>query len=113
MASLYHTGVLWVAPLVRLLDYTCAVTYLDWEARKENETILIEIKGLKANEKGSFFPLSQSMLMGLTFYTPHPSRTKIIYEGRELAPLVVNEPDYKGLPSVTIPTARMERFDVH
>jgi hypothetical protein len=105
LSAFFNSGQILVATTSRLLDYNLIVKHLDWKWSKEGDYYNIEIIGLKSSASPSP-ELSSALLSGLTFYTPHPSKTRVFYQG-EAIPLIINPPDKSKRWSVTLPWKRL------
>jgi len=67
----YREGVVWVAPTGELLRFELVRTFLDFEARIEQGTLVIEIGRVRDPVAGPFWP-SPEDLRGISFSTQSP-----------------------------------------
>ena len=86
----------------RLLEYYIANKALSWNWSKKGDAYIIEIDR-DTSESPVEFELTRAALQGLTFYTPAPEKTRIVFNGEVITPLQINFEDESGRSSVSIP----------
>jgi len=73
-------------------------------ANETGETICLSTEG----SQGLDGELSAADLAGLTFYVPHPERTRVTVGDSEIENLTCNPPDDTGRASVSLPWSKLE-----
>jgi len=106
LAREHHRGHIFVTTTRKLLTYNVVARSLDWAVSSTAGSIDIEIRGIDDALTGRREP-SPAELEGITFYTPEPARTRVLLAAEPIGKLVENPPDHTGVPSVTIPAARL------
>lgn len=103
LARKFHEGKIWVTTTSRLLTYHAICDALRWHYESSDDQRFIYIDGLQSEMIGRDW-LTLENLQGVTFYTPEPTKTQIVFKGAALQ-LARNpiEP-----PSVSIPLRRLE-----
>lgn len=106
LAEEYDAGRILVTTTRRLLGYRRAVTEgrLNCIANETGETICLSTEG----SQGLDGELSAADLAGLTFYVPHPERTRVTVGDSEIENLTCNPPDDTGRASVSLPWSKLE-----
>ncbi len=105
LAQEHQDGKLFVTTTRRLLRYNLVTRFLTWSVRTEGRDKVIAIAAVRDPLAGPWVPTGDD-LMGLTFYTPDPGRTRICVGDLEL-PVKTNPPDETGVPSITVPWKRL------
>jgi hypothetical protein len=100
LATKYHDGLIWVTPTSTLLTYYTQKKSLTWHVSGNNE-ITIRIHEAEHPEK-TIDTHFYNEYAGLTFYTPNPEETTIMYKNKMLD-VNIYPPDYTGMPSIGIP----------
>lgn len=96
LKSLSDDGEIMIATTQRLLDYWQIYHYLDWDfEQKSNGEYLINIKGVSDPVLGNRIP-NERELMGISFYSPAPERTKVEMAGRTIASFMPFGTDFTG-----------------
>jgi|GEM_PF-412850 len=90
----------------RLLDYFSVSQAVKWEWYKKDEAYIIEISDTTSFE-GKPLQLTLASLQGLTFYTPYPEKTQIVFAGEAVEPLQINFEDHTKKSSVSIPWKKL------
>ena len=102
LSRYFEAGEIIVTTPSRMLDYFILMKNLQWTWKQENEAYIIEIDEV-LDTHGINYRLEAAKLQGITFYTPHPERTRIFFSGKEITPLQINFDDHTGKSSVSIP----------
>jgi len=106
LADRYLEGDIFITTPARLLNYYKISQALQWSWSKKEEAYFIEISDT-AYFEGKSIALSASALQGLTFYTPYPEKTQILFQGEAIKNLQINFDDHTGKPSITIPWPKL------
>lgn len=99
LAERFRNGETLVTTTSKLLRYYESIHSLTHTVTARNERTEISLRFV-----GEALPAQA--LEGITFYTPDPARTVILFNGEEL-PLVRNEKDETGRYSVSVPWRRL------
>lgn len=102
LARRFENGEIMVTTSSRLLDYYIVSEILDWTWTKKGDAYIIEINK-QPLETSVNFEITREVLQGLTFYTPAPEKTRIIFEGAVITPMDINIEEESGRSSVSIP----------
>jgi len=106
LAQEFHTGRILVTTTRQLLGYRRAIRELSLSCMCDERGLKIDV-AVKTNRIDGGRP-SVADLKGLTFYVPHPERTRVVVAGREVTNLLRNRPDHTERPSVSLPWPRLE-----
>jgi len=99
----YQAGRVWVAPTSRLLTFWLMQHFLDWEATREDDRLIIDLQSLDDPSTGSRRPWPEE-IAGLCFYSPRPEAVVLRLDGRELATQIYPA-DHTGQRSLGLPPA--------
>jgi hypothetical protein len=100
LAEYYCSGKILVATTRRLLGMLRATKEVALSVSREGEYIRIN---LGTDSDGTQKSLAISDIGGLSVYTPDPSRTIVMLNGKEIDGLLCNPPDDTGRSSVSLP----------
>lgn len=103
LAAKYRAGELWVTTTSRLLTFCAIRDALLWHCETTDDQHLIYVDGIDSEVLGSDW-LTVENLQGLTFYTPDPAKTHIVFKNAFLP--VERNAERQG--SVSIPFRRLE-----
>jgi hypothetical protein len=106
LAREHHEGRILVTTTRKLLRYNVAWRWLDWTVRTDRGPLDVVIRDIDDPVTGRRAP-SPGELEGITFYTPEPTRTRVILPDGSTPTLDRNPPDQSGVASVTIPWKRL------
>jgi len=106
LAEAFHGGRILVTTTRRLLGYRRAVRQISWVCTEDADRIHIAVDTRLDGAQREV--LRASDLAGLTFYVSDPSITSVAIDGREVAVLERNDPDYLGRASVSLPWPLLE-----
>ncbi|MFZ5569580.1 MAG: hypothetical protein ACOZF0_04210 [Thermodesulfobacteriota bacterium] len=95
LADLHRRGKIWVAPTTQLLDYWMVTKYLDWQAFREEDRLVVELGPIRDPVTGTR-NLDRSETAGLCFDVPAGQEVFFRIAGQDLAPRVF-EDDRSGL----------------
>jgi hypothetical protein len=111
LADRCRRGEILIATTRRVLGFCRALHDLSLSVRRDEQGILVDLTEC-SGKTGCRSGLAQSDLDGLTVYTPDPNRTRLMFNGEELATLCRNGPDHVGRRSVSLPWPRLEFPDL-
>jgi hypothetical protein len=94
-------GRIWYTGRDRLLSYSFLRRYLEWSSTQGDDGFTIHVRSVDDGAHAPWVP-ARTELAGLTFYTPDPSRTRVLLAGEELLDVTANPADWTRRGSVTI-----------
>jgi len=99
----YQAGLLWVAPTSRLLTFWLMQHFLNWQATREGDRLVLDLESLDDPTTGRRRPRPEEVA-GLCFYSTRPETTVLRLDGRELAAQIYPA-DHTGRRSLGLPPA--------
>jgi hypothetical protein len=94
-------GKIWVDSTLRHLEYYIGQRYLNWDYSVVRDEGCITIHSIDDPVRGPYVPKPEE-LRHLTFYVPENVKIKVKINRHEVVPVVKNELDYSGKPSISI-----------
>lgn len=102
----FYSGRILVTTTRRLLGYRRAVREITFNSTCEKKGLCINLNTYV--DESHLGELPDVDLSGLTFYVSDPQETYLKINGQDFLSLKVNDPDYTGRPSVSLPWIRLQ-----
>ncbi|MBW2595338.1 MAG: hypothetical protein JRC93_05085 [Deltaproteobacteria bacterium] len=106
LGEAFRGGSILVTTTRRLLGYRRAVREITFNTTCDEKGLCINLN--TRVDESHLGKLPDVDLSGLTFYVPTPEETHLKINGQDFLSLKVNEPDYTGRPSVSLPWIRLQ-----
>ncbi len=89
LAERFRHNEILVSTPSRILDYYIVWQTIDWSWSRKGNAYIIEIKSQPQLSEYNF-TITREKLQGLTFYTPSPEKTQIMFDGEAITPLQIS-----------------------
>jgi len=100
LAEKFREGKILITTTRRLLGYCRAVREIRYDVHQDGEILQINIH--TQTSKSPISELSNSDLVGLTFYVPEPRKTQLSLDGKKVISFKCNAPDHTSWSSVSL-----------